>query len=359
MKKEWQGIVRVCNDSKDFGLSEHFYLVGTPEVIQLETAISDRVSKGVEDTAVCNCGMAAIGTVLEYLLRPGDKALFSNALYPETIRLANDYQQRKGVQVEFVNPTHLKMLRRLVIDLKPKLYFFELIGNSMQMPVVDYEKTIEALKDTGVVAVVDTTFTPNFHPLLQNNGDVKVIEVASMSKWETSHDAVAGGRISASEEVIAQIQDSFTYRQTVMQPLIAKEIIRRTEKEIGEYYGEICQNALVAAAMLEENFKVKRVYYPRLPSHPQYQLVQRQFQGLAGGVLYVVLENPIKLARFANLLAEDQNSSITPSFGAEDWRIFPLIGRWGEHAPVKGLFRIAAGISSKGFEGLQRALKRL
>lgn len=39
-----------------------------------------------------------------------------------------------------------------------------------------------------------------------------------------------------------------------------------------------CANAQVVAEFLEQHPAVERVYYPGLPSHPQYELAQRQMR---------------------------------------------------------------------------------
>ena len=119
--------------------------------------------------------------------------------------------------------------------------------------------------------------------------------------------------------------------------------------------------ALDAARILEKSPKVEKVYYPRLNSHPQNFLTEKQFNSLGGGVLYMVLKGGEKAAaKLADLLNQSSFWSIAPSFGAEEWRIFPLIGELEKYAPVSGLVRIAAGESPAGaVKALEKALKQL
>ncbi|MDR3339708.1 MAG: PLP-dependent transferase, partial [Candidatus Symbiothrix sp.] len=60
------------------------------------------------------------------------------------------------------------------------------------------------------------------------------------------------------------------------------------------------ENALQIAAFLEQHPQVKRVIYPGLPSHPQYDLAQRQMRNFSG-ILTFQLANGKAAAR---ILAE-------------------------------------------------------
>lgn len=355
---KWQGIVGQYESAEEFATrfyTEGHYLIDSPQQLKLEKAISKQT--GAEATAVTNCGMAAIGSVLETLVESGKGALFSEALYPLTRQLAESYQQ-KGFYVRFVDPTDLDQIKEHLQDYPFSLYFFEIIGNSMEMPVVDWARTMEVLAGTGVVAVVDTTFVPDFHPLRQENGDVEVIEVASMSKWETVSDVVAGGRISGSAERIEEIKKSPRYRQVCMQPEVAKNILPERLEKVFPLFSVL---ALEAARVLEKSPQVEKVYYPRLFSHPQNSLTEKQFNSSGGGVLYAVLKGGEETAtKLANLLNHCSFWSIAPSFGAEEWRIFPFIGELKKYAPVSGLIRIAAGENPVGaVKALEKALEKL
>ena len=49
-----------------------------------------------------------------------------------------------------------------------------------------------------------------------------------------------------------------------------------------------CSNAQKAAEFLEAHDAVKKVNYPGLPSHPQYELAQRQMRGMGGIVSFEI-----------------------------------------------------------------------
>ncbi|MDD5627399.1 MAG: PLP-dependent transferase [Patescibacteria group bacterium] len=350
----WDGISRQFVNC--YALQELFskghYLVNSPQELQLETEISKYT--GAEASAVTNCGMAAIGAVVNFLIQPGDCVLFSKALYPGAIRFAENLGQKIDmIKVHFIDPADVVSLQEM-IELQPRFYFFEMIGNSPGMPVVNYKATLDILVSMNTVAVVDTTLIPTFHPFFQENWSVKVIEVASLSKWE-SEGKVAGGRISGSVDIIQGIKNSDYYRQVVMQPIVAEQIaLPRLER----YFSLYCENAISAAQIMARYPSKVEVFYPGLVSHPGYNLVHSQFDGLAGGIFYAAMKGGQEMAiQLADKLCAFDHWSITPSFGAEDWRILPLGVISENYDPA--LIRIAAGHSKEGVDILEDVLTQL
>lgn len=47
-----------------------------------------------------------------------------------------------------------------------------------------------------------------------------------------------------------------------------------------------CENALKVAKFLEQHPRVRHVYYPGLPTHPDHRLAQRQMRGFGGMVSF-------------------------------------------------------------------------
>ena len=62
-------------------------------------------------------------------------------------------------------------------------------------------------------------------------------------------------------------------------------LLRRGLQTYGLRMAAHNQNALAVAQFLEQHPAVDRVYYPGLPSHPQYELAKQQMIGGFGGML--------------------------------------------------------------------------
>lgn len=352
----WEGIVREFENAHQLGeeFRQGSYLTGSPAQVELEQQITEW--RGIASIAT-NCGMAAIGAVLDLLLRPSCTALFSTDLYPRTRLLVESYR-RWGVQVEFVDPTDVAGLWRAVQKSQPVLYFVETIGNSARMPVLPWNETIATLAESGCTLVVDTSFTPNFFPFRQDRKDVPVIEVASMSKWESVEDEVTAGRISAAPAVIKEIRQTSHYRQVTIQPTVAAQV----DPGIAiDYFQDFSKHALRAAEILVDHERVEDVFYPGLSEHhSQFELAREQFDGQFGGVLYVVLRGGEETAgRFADLLRKRGEGvwQISASYGGEVWRVVPYVGVLAPHAVAPGLVRISAGLDQeRGVQVLESAL---
>jgi O-succinylhomoserine sulfhydrylase len=63
-----------------------------------------------------------------------------------------------------------------------------------------------------------------------------------------------------------------------------------------------CENALKVAEFLESHASIKRVMYPFLPSHPQYEIAKKQMKQ-GGGIVTLVIDGGVEAAsRFMNKL---------------------------------------------------------
>ena len=61
------------------------------------------------------------------------------------------------------------------------------------------------------------------------------------------------------------------------------------------------KNALCVAEFLEKHPKVERVYYPGLPTHPNYELAKKQMRGFSG-MLSFTLKNDSEAVAFVESL---------------------------------------------------------
>jgi cystathionine gamma-synthase len=62
------------------------------------------------------------------------------------------------------------------------------------------------------------------------------------------------------------------------------------------------ENGQRVAQFLERHPAVRRVYYPGLPSHPDYEIIQRQMSGFGGVVSFEIEAGMEKTGRFIDLL---------------------------------------------------------
>jgi cystathionine beta-lyase/cystathionine gamma-synthase len=101
-----------------------------------------------------------------------------------------------------------------------------------------------------------------------------------------------------------------------------------------------CASALAIAEWLERHPKVRRVYYPGLPSHPQHALARRQMRAF-GGMISADLAGTLDDAR--RFLERCRLFALAESLGGVESLIeHPAIMT---HASVPADVRAALGIS--------------
>ena len=92
----------------------------------------------------------------------------------------------------------------------------------------------------------------------------------------------------------------------------AAYLLLRGIKTLGVRMEQHNRSALAVAQAFEGHARVRRVFYPMLESHPQYELARRQMRG-GGGVVSFELDGNLDTAkRFVNAL---ELFRIAPSLG--------------------------------------------
>jgi cystathionine gamma-synthase len=112
------------------------------------------------------------------------------------------------------------------------------------------------------------------------------------------------------------------------------------------------ENALRVAQFLEGHPTVRRVYYPGLPSHPDYEIARRQMTGFGGVVSFEIEGDMDKTSRFIDLL---RLPYIGPTLGGvesiveQPATLFSLDREERAEAGIKdNLVRYALGIEDAG-----------
>ena len=354
MRERWEGIVRKFGSFQEIEMSfsEGSYLIGHPLVKKIERKLSQIFSG---KTLLTNCGLSAIGLVLQQVTEPGKAILASKFLFPRTLKLIESLRT-EGIEVRWVDPRDLRVVKKKLNEWPlPSVYFVEILGNSPSLPVVDWEETLQLLKGKEIFLVVDTTLWPAFKPLKRTSEDFEdqIVEVSSF-KWESSFDMVTAGRITAcNEKLIEEIRNSVFYRMVVIQPLVAKYLL---VNEKHSRFDIASHKALQAAEILEGSSKIEKVWYPGLESHCQNDLVKKQFEGKGGGIVYFKLKDSTKIKVLIDNLIKTYWWSLGSSFGGEEWRILPFKFLGGFDASV---IRISAGLNQEGMYILRDVLSFL
>ncbi|MCB5195225.1 O-succinylhomoserine sulfhydrylase [Deefgea salmonis] len=280
-------------------------------------------------------GMSAILALCMAHLKSGDHIVASSGLFGATIQLFNTYLAKFGVTVSYAAQTDLSAWEAAA-QTNTKLFFLETPNNPLT-EIADIAAIAEIAHRHGALLAVDNCFcSPALQQPLKLGAD---LVVHSATKFIDGQGRVLGGAVVGSHILIEPI---YLFLRTAGPTLSAFNawVLLKGLETLGLRMKAHCENALKLAQWLEVQPQIARVYYPGLPSHPQYDLAQRQQTG-AGGVLSFELKGG-KAAAWA-LIDAVQLMSRTANLG--DTRTTITHPATTSHGRLTPEARAAAGIS--------------
>jgi cystathionine gamma-lyase len=242
-------------------------------------------------------GLAAASTVLE-LLPANSHIIAGDDLYGGTYRLFERVRKHSmGLEVSYVDLSNSDtVVSTLESALRPetKMIWVESPTNPL-LKLVDLQKISDFATEHGLISVCDNTFaSPYLQQPLQYGFSVVV---HSATKYLNGHSDVIGGVVVVGEN--DEIRDRMQFLQNSIGAIPSPFdcfLILRGIKTLAVRMEQSSANALAIATFLETRDEVERVIYPGLPSHPQFELAQKQMR-LGGGMISCVLKGDIETAR--------------------------------------------------------------
>jgi len=223
---------------------------------------------------VFSSGMAGIDAVFR-LLRPGDHVVLSEAVYGGVFRLSTQLLVHFGLEFSFVDTSSTDAVL-LAFRPNTKMLYLETPTNPT-MRVADIAALSKLASQRNVTVVVDNTF---LSPYLQRPIELGAhIVVHSMTKYLNGHSDSTGGAVvltrSEDAEKIYFIQRSAGSGLAPMDCFLVSRGIKTLAVRMLQHNA----NGLAVARHLDAHPKVRKVYYPGLPTHPQHDLARRQQKG--------------------------------------------------------------------------------
>jgi cystathionine beta-lyase/cystathionine gamma-synthase len=250
--------------------------------------------EGGQSAYVFSSGMAAIDAVFR-LLRPGDHAIVSEAVYGGVFRLSTQLLVHFGLEFSFADTASQEAVKAA---LRPntKMLYVETPTNPT-MRVSDIAATAAIANERNITLVVDNTF---LSPYLQRPIELGAhIVVHSMTKYLNGHSDSTGGAV-----VLTRAEDAekiyFVQRSagTGLSPMDCF-LVSRGIKTLAVRMLQHNANGISVARHLDAHPKVKKVYYPGLTSHPQHEIARKQQRG-PGAMLSFDLQSLEAARRFLN-----------------------------------------------------------
>jgi cystathionine beta-lyase/cystathionine gamma-synthase len=239
-------------------------------------------------------GMAAVDAVTN-LLKAGDHVVVSQNVYGGVFRLFEHVLRGRGLDFSFVDTADLRNVERAA---KPntKMLYAETPTNPM-MTLTDVRAASRLARKNRWLLVVDNTFmTPVWQKPLALGAD---IVVHSTTKFLNGHsDCVGGVAVTNSKKVSDRLYFVQKSAGAVLAPFDCWLTLRGI-KTLTLRMEAHEKGARRLARFLARHPKVRRVFYPGLPSHPQHALAKRQMSGF-GGVITFDLGNIRRVEKFLN-----------------------------------------------------------
>ncbi|MBL0175378.1 MAG: PLP-dependent transferase [Ignavibacteria bacterium] len=251
-----------------------------PTVEAMENSVA--MLEGGYKALGCGSGMAAVHTALAAMLSSGDHIICSESVYGATATLLSTIGPKYQIETSFVDTSDLDAIRAA---LRPntKVILVETPGNPT-IVISDIAGAADIAHAHGALLMVDNTF---MSPVLQRPFDLGAdVIIHSMTKFLNGHaDVVAGIIIVKTAEMYPAFRKTLNLLGGVIDPFNSF-LVHRGIKTLAIRMERHNENAMKVAAYLEQHPKVKQVYYPGLPSHPQYALAQKQMLGPGGMIAF-------------------------------------------------------------------------
>ena len=264
-----------------------------------QSAVEGKIAalEGGEQALLFSSGMAAITTTMFALLSGGDHVVMVSGVYRRTADFSHLFLPRWGIETTFVP---IDDLEALAAAIRPttRLVFTETPTNPY-LRVMDLARLVEIARKRGVLTAIDSTFaTPvNLRPLEYGLDLV----LHSATKYLGGHNDLLAGAVVGSRQLLARIEEARGVLGAVSSPHDAYLLLRGM-KTLDLRVHRQNENGLRVARFLEGHPAIQRVYYPGLPSHPDYEIARRQMSGFGGVVSFEIEGDMEKTGRFVDRL---------------------------------------------------------
>ncbi len=226
-------------------------------------------------------GMAAV-TALCTMMKQGDHLVCTNNVYGGVPRLFNQVLVNYGLEFTYVDTSNASLVERAIR--KNTRYVYVETPTNPLMTISDLEAIAKICRRKGVELIVDNTFmSPYFQRPLELGAHMVL---HSTTKFLNGHsDGLGGVIVCSTKEQADQLAFIQKSAGAILSPFESWLILRGV-KTLAVRMEQHNRNGMKVAQFLADHRKVKRVFYPGLPDHPQYQLAKRQMGGFGSMITF-------------------------------------------------------------------------
>lgn len=328
-----------------------------PSVQMLEERIA--LLEGAEACRAQASGMAAMSSAMLCQLSVGDHMVVARAAFGPTRWITDNLLPRFGIECTAVDGRDLDQWKA-AIQPNTKVFFFETPANPT-MDIVDIAAVCALAREHGITSVVDNAFaTAALQRPLDLGADV--VAYAATKLMDGQGRVLAGAVCGSADFITNKLLPYQRNTGATLSPFNAWLVLKGLETLELRAVRQ-AENALEIARYLESRVPV--LNHPGLPSHPQFEIVQRQMR-LAGSVFSFELDGGRKAAHaFLDALEMvdisnnigDTKSLMTHPASTTHSSLTPEVR--AEMGVTENMLRISVGLEDPEdvIEDLERGLK--
>ena len=265
---------------------EEYGRYGNPTIAAAEAKLANLDSG--EAACLFSSGMAAVTTTLLSLLSAGSHVIMTDDCYRRTRQFVTKFLARYGVEATQVPMGDYEAMEAAIRP-NTKVILSESPTNPY-LRVLDLKKLVAIAKKHNLKTIVDSTFaTPINQRPLEFGVD---FVVHSATKYLGGHNDLLAGGVIGSNYMISAIREMRGVLGDVSDPQTAYLLLRGL-KTLDLRVQRQNETADKIAHFLAKHPAVRRVYYPGLISHPDYEVAIEQMSGF-GGVVSFELETDLE-----------------------------------------------------------------
>jgi cystathionine beta-lyase len=330
-------------DNVDIKRYPRYFNTPNQEALGKKIAMLEKKEAGM----IFGSGMAATSTSILAFLQKGDHIVLPKTLYGGTYNFVVEELHKFGIEHSFTNGFSEADFVSAIKE-NTKVIFVETPSNPLML-VTNLEMISRIAKERGIVTMIDNTFAS---PINQTPGDFGIdICIHSATKYMGGHSDICAGAVAASKEHMDRIWN------------IAKNLggslsdytvwlLERSMKTMAIRVKAHNKNAMKMAKWLLKHELVKKVYYPGLKDHPDYELAKKQMNGFTGMLSFELLDGidtnnfmkKLKLIKQSMSLAGVESTILSPTHTSHAL----LSPEERAHQGISdGLLRFSVGIENK------------
>ena len=289
-------------EEKDRNIYSRFFNPKTTEFVEKICKM-----EGAEAGYAFATGMAAVYSTFAALLNSGDHIVSAGSVFGSTHALFTTYFPKWNIETSYFDINKPETIENFI---KPntKILYAESPTNPA-VDIIDLELLGKIAKKHNLILIIDNCFaTPYIQQPIKFGAH---LVVHSATKLIDGQGRVLGGVTVGSAALIREIYLFSRNTGPALSPFNAW-ILSKSLETLAVRVEKHCENALKVAEFLEKHPKVKKVKYPFLKSHPQYEIAKKQMS-LGGNVVAFEIEGGIEAGR--QFLDKIQLCSLSANLG--------------------------------------------